>query len=100
MTVTIKATYELPSKKKLWLVKVTGVNRERFSGKNGLLRKYTDSRCVTFDDTYYRVKNAVNDRRYMIANRTSTTGTRSTKGSQNDKPFSTCRNSISRWSSR
>ena len=66
--VEIKGTWELPSKKKLWLAEVIGVNNKKFSGKRGeLLRKYTDSSCQNYDDTYWRVKDYVCKNKFIIA---------------------------------
>ena len=68
MSVTIKATYDIPSKKCLWLVEVIGVNRKKFCGKKGeLLKKYTDYHCQNYDDSYWRAVHAAEEQKFLIA---------------------------------
>ena len=57
---TIKATYTEPSKKCLWLVELTGVNRQKFCGKRGTILE-------SCKQDYIRVKSSVDERRFTIA---------------------------------
>ncbi|MBD3253119.1 hypothetical protein GF386_05280 [Candidatus Pacearchaeota archaeon] len=58
--VEIKGTWNPPSKKKLWLAKVTGVNRDKFCGKRGYVLKDKEQ-------DYYRVQNYAYKNKYIIA---------------------------------
>lgn len=58
--IKISGEFSLPSKKSLWLVKVIGVNREKFEGKRGNILQAKEQ-------DYYRVEHALQYRKYLIA---------------------------------
>lgn len=57
--VEIKGTFNIPTKNKLWLVKLTGVNRKKFSGKRGYVLE-------SKQQDYYRAEHYYYDNIYCI----------------------------------
>ena len=60
MSITIKATYNEPSKECLWLVKVIGANRDKFCGERGNVLK-------SKEQDYFRAEHIASRMKYLIA---------------------------------